>query len=300
MRKKMSVLVSILLVAGILVSSAAHALQQPLRCPSGIQLKNNLDAAYPRLDASYSAYGILIWNETGPSVFATDNKTNYAIRQCANMLSNSGCNKLDKIAPEFNDWTVYWDARFSHDAFDESAPNYNTPGMNLPPPTLLNWAQRTLNCSISSSPQKIKDSSRDSASIFHDMLPQNATYAEHQVALRQRTQLTSVTTSVCNELIRRLRSDKGKSTGELGERWWSMLQASYRSNNNACNTVPVSFARQIESEFAAAAPKTTNSSAPKASSNSNWCDSTCQRQRTIRDNTPLRCYVSNGRRICNK
>lgn len=30
------------------------------------------------------------------------------------------------------------------------------------------------------------------------------------------------------------------------------------------------------------------------------CDSTCQRQKVIRDNTPLRCYVKDGRRICDK
>lgn len=300
MRTRIAVLTSIVLVAGILVSPAAHAMQQAQACPSGEQLKSNLDAAYPRLDASYSAYGILGWNEIGPSVFASDNKVNFAIRQCANMLSDSGCNKLDKNASEFHDWKVYWDARFSHDIYAESAPNFNTPGMNRPPPTLLNWAQRTLNCTINRGPKKIADGSQNGASRHREMLPASATYAEHQAALRERTQLTSVTTSVCNELIRRLGPDKGRSSGELGERWWSMLQVSYPSNNKACNTVPVSFARQIEAEFAAAAPKPTQPSAPKASSNANWCDSTCQRQKTIRDNTPLRCYVSNGRRICNK
>ena len=300
MHKEIAVLTSIVLVAGILLSPAAHAMQQAHTCPSGEQLKRSLDAAYPRLDASYSAYGILSWNEAGPSVFASDNKINYAIRQCTNFLSNSGCNKLDKNAPEFHDWNVYWDARFKRDIYDKSTPKFNMPGMNRPPPTLLNWAQRTLNCTINKNSTKITEGSLTDASRNRDLLPASATYAEHQMELRQRTQLTSVTTSVCNELIRRLGSDKGKSSGELGERWWSMLQASYRSNNKACNTVPISFARQIEAEFAAAAPKPTQPSAPNASSNSNWCDSTCQRQRTIRDNTPLRCYVLNGRRICNK
>lgn len=129
--------------------------------------------------------------------------------------------------------------------------------------------------------------------------PASATFAEHQSALRQLTPLTSVGTSVCNELIRRLRPSEGKSQGEWGERWWLMLQASYRSNNQACNTVPVAFANTIQAEQAAAAPTYTPPAAPSTSSNPNWCDSTCQRQKTIRDNRPLNCYVQDGRRICN-
>ncbi|MGJ8563086.1 MAG: hypothetical protein ACSHXY_05985 [Alphaproteobacteria bacterium] len=130
--------------------------------------------------------------------------------------------------------------------------------------------------------------------------PVTASYAEHQSALRRLTPLTSASDDVCNELIRRMKSTQGRNSGEWGERWWLMFEAASRSNNRACNSVPVAFNDQIKAELASIAPRYSPPVAPSASSNSNWCDETCQRQKTIRDNTPLRCYVKDGRRICNK
>lgn len=130
--------------------------------------------------------------------------------------------------------------------------------------------------------------------------PATASFAEQSAALRQVTQLTSVGTQTCNELIRRLSPDEGKSMGELGQRWWMLLQASFRSNNRACNIVPVAISRQVEAGLVAAAPKNSTYSPPPVSPEYTSCDSTCQRQKTIRDNTPLNCYVKDGRRICNK
>lgn len=127
------------------------------------------------------------------------------------------------------------------------------------------------------------------------MPPPTASFAEHSAALEQVTQVTSVGTQGCNTLIGRLSPDQGKSMGELGQRWWRLLEASYRSNSRACNVVPVALSRQVEASMAASAPK-----APSPSSDYTSCDSTCQRQKTILDNTPLSCYVKDGRRICNK
>ena len=133
------------------------------------------------------------------------------------------------------------------------------------------------------------------ASGSGSMPPASASFAEQSAALRQVAQLTSVGTDTCNKLIDRLSPDQGKSMGELGQRWWMLLEAGYRSNNKACNVVPVALSRQVEAPMAATAPKIS----PR-SSNYTSCDSTCQRQKTIRDNTPLSCYVKDGRRICNK
>ena len=130
--------------------------------------------------------------------------------------------------------------------------------------------------------------------------PPTASYAEQSAALRQVTQLTSVGTQTCNEIIRRLDPDEGKSMGELGQRWWMLLQASFRSNNRACNIVPVAISRQVEAAMVAAAPKRQTYSPPPVSPGYTSCGSTCQREKTIRDNTPLSCYVKDGRRICNK
>ena len=128
----------------------------------------------------------------------------------------------------------------------------------------------------------------------------SASFAEQSAALRQVAQLTSVGTVTCNKLIGRLRVDQGQNMGELGQRWWRLLEAGYRSGNNACNEVPVVISRQIEAQMATTAPKSPTYSSPPRSSGYTSCDSTCQREKTIRNNTPLSCYVKDGRRICNK
>ena len=133
------------------------------------------------------------------------------------------------------------------------------------------------------------------------MPPPTASYAEHQSALGRMSALTSLASPGCNLLIRRLKSDQGRSEGSLGQAWWQTLGAASRNNNNACSTVPVPMARKIEAELAAAAPRPAPKPLPEDNPYaSKPCDSTCQRQQNILDLRPLSCYVSNGQRICNK
>lgn len=115
--------------------------------------------------------------------------------------------------------------------------------------------------------------------------------------LKQLTPVTAVGSRMCNDVVGRLRDDRGRHVGPVGEAWWKLYRAGSATQFTACNSMPVAFVRQIEAEQAANA--TAYTPAPATSTYSS-CDSTCQRERTIRQNTPRRCYVSNGRRICNK
>ena len=114
--------------------------------------------------------------------------------------------------------------------------------------------------------------------------------------LEQVTTLTAVGSITCDEIRRRTGEGGAWSRTEEARLWNAADRVDYRAGKTACNRVPRAFAAQIEKENLAARPQAN----PLPQSTYSSCDSTCQREKTIRDNTPRRCWVSNGRRICNK
>ncbi|WP_139792193.1 hypothetical protein [Henriciella litoralis] len=296
MKYNISSIFIILIISIFAPNGHAQSSRDIRACPTGDLLKKVIETSGKYQDDTFSAYGVLFWNEVGPSVFSKDDVYKFAISQCTNTLSDSGCNKLDMETPEFADWRAYWDANLNHQIYGAAKPDANTPGMIHPPSALLDWAQTTLDCSVTGGQMNV-------AGAVGNQPPSNAIpdqdepFEVHYAELERLTHLTAIYTQACWTLIKELEPDGGKSAGELAERWYRMQRASIGTKYDGCDSVPESLERQIMADIAASASQRMPVET-QTRSDPDWCDSTCQRERTIQENRQRSCYVSNGRRIC--